>query len=220
MTDTTAAATAQNDTGASGEQTSTTTDPSVNDTGTQAQGQQTNTQQQGAQGDQTQTQDQQTGDGQGDGDQQTGELQDFQMPEGMELDSELAGELKAFAQEKNLTQDEAQKIADLGVKMLQKQQSAFEDLKAGWVETAKTDKEIGGEAFEANLAKANEALAAFAEPDLIKFLQDTGLGNHPEMIRAWNRVGKAISEDRLVVGKATDDGSPKAPENVLFPEMK
>ena len=137
----------------------------------------------------------------------------------MAMDTDLAGELKTYAKENGLTQEKAQQIADLGVKMVQKQQSAFETLKTEWATQAKTDKEIGGEAFDANLAISNKGLAQFATPEFIAFLQQTGLGNHPEMIRAFHRVGKAISEDRLVTGGAPS-GADVPIEKRMFPDMK
>jgi hypothetical protein len=147
------------------------------------------------------------------------ELTDFTLPEGMAMDTELAGELKAYAKENGLTQEKAQQVADLGVKMLQKQQDAFVQLQAEWATQAKADKELGGEAFAANLAVSNTGMKQFATPEFIAFLQQTGLGNHPEMIRAFHRVGKAISEDRLVTGGAPS-GADVPIEKRMFPDMK
>lgn len=212
---TAAPATAQNDTGASGGQTS-------SEAGAATEGQVAG--QQGAATEGAMAEGQGTNDtGEQatttEGEQASTEIQDFQMPEGMQLDEELAGELKTFAKEKNLSQEDAQKVADLGVKLLQKQQDAFTQVRNDWAEASKTDKEIGGEKFAENLAVANKAIEAFATPEFVKFLQESGLGNHPEMVRAWHRVGKKISEDTLVTGAAApaDTGAP--PEKRLFPDM-
>ena len=56
---------------------------------------------------------------------------------------------------------------------------------------------------------------------LLKFnemLDSSGLGNHPEMIRFLHRVGKAISEDSVVVGGTTT--SQLTREAVLYPSMQ
>ena len=57
-------------------------------------------------------------------------------------------------------------------------------------------------------------LDAFATPEFRQLLEQTGMGNHPEVIRTFYRAGKAISEDGLVSGSA-----PKAPRDArsLFP---
>jgi hypothetical protein len=147
------------------------------------------------------------------------EIQDFTMPEGVTLDVELTGELKAFAKEHGLKQEAAQKVADLGAKLLQKQQDAFVEVRNQWAEQAKTDKEYGGEKFNENLAAANQALGQFATPEFVKFLQESGLGNHPEMLRTWHRISKAVSEDKLVTGNAASPDANTPQEKRLFPDM-
>ena len=50
---------------------------------------------------------------------------------------------------------------------------------------------------------AKKALETFGTPELRTLLNESGMGNNPEVIRAFYRVGKAISEDKFVSGKAT-----------------
>lgn len=212
MTDqATAAATGQTDTVPSGQQTSPPSDTEGQpNAGTQQPGEQQPAGQQGERqpADPGQQQAEPT------------EIQDFVMPEGLALDTEMAGELKTFAKENGLTQEKAQQVADLGVKMLQKQQTAFAELTKSWADAARTDKEYGGEAFDANLAGANKAMGQFATPEFLQFLKESGLGNHPEMIRAWYRVSKAVSEDKLVTGSNTAPVGEKTLEQRVYPDMK
>ena len=74
---------------------------------------------------------------------------------------------------------------------------------AEWVSAARADKEFGGDKLQENLATANKALEAFATPELRAWLVETGAGNHPEVIRAFYRIGQAISEDRFVGGRSS-----------------
>ncbi|WP_137924648.1 hypothetical protein [Cupriavidus sp. 2SB] len=131
---------------------------------------------------------------------------DFTAPEGTSLDSALTGDLKTLAKELDLSQEDAQKVADLGVKHAQslvaKQAEALTAAATEWEAQARADTEYGGDAFEANLGVAKKAVDAFATPELKKLLNDTRLGSHPEMIRFMVRAGKAISEDRFVGGRA------------------
>ena len=69
-------------------------------------------------------------------------------------------------------------------------------------ESARADKEFGGEKLDENLAIAKTALDKFATPEFTKLLNDTGLGNHPEVLRVFVRAGKAISPDSVIPGKA------------------
>jgi len=145
------------------------------------------------------------------------ESYDLKMPEGVELDQAAAAEFTAIAKELKLDQAAAQKIADVGAKMAQRQVEAHARLVESWVEQVKTDNEIGGDKLAENLGVARKALEAFGTPGLRDVLNATGIGNHPEVIRAFYKVGKAISEDRFVSGApkgGTDD-----PAKKLFPNM-
>lgn len=142
---------------------------------------------------------------------------EFAMPDGVELDKAAADEFSAIAKELKLDQASAQKVADVGAKMAQRQAEAHAKLVESWVEQVKTDKDLGGDRLDANLAVARKALETFGTPELRDVLNSTGLGNHPEVIKAFYKAGKAISEDRFVTG------SPKGPETdiarKMFPTM-
>lgn len=131
---------------------------------------------------------------------------DLKLPEGL-VKGDLMDSLKEFAKEKGLTQDEAQKLADLGVKQAQgfvaQLAEAQKTQTAEWATATQTDKEIGGDKLPENLAAAKKALDSFGNPGFKKLLNESGLGNHPEIVRFMVKAGKAISEDgRLVTGGA------------------
>ena len=146
------------------------------------------------------------------------EAYDLKMPEGVELDQAAAAEFTAIAKELKLDQAAAQKLADVGAKMAQRQVEAHAKLVESWAEQVKTDNEIGGDKLAENLGVARKALEAFGTPGLRDVLNATGLGNHPEVIRAFYKVGKAISEDRFV-GGAPKGGTADDPAKKLFPNM-
>lgn len=132
------------------------------------------------------------------------EYADFTAPDGLTFNPETLGEFKELAKAKGLSQEDAQKFADLGVKVAKMQQENYvrqiEQAQTQWAEEARTDKEIGGDKFDENAALAKRALDTFGSEALTKMLAESGLGNHPEVLRAFVRVGRAISEDRLVAG--------------------
>lgn len=134
----------------------------------------------------------------------TSEEYEFAMPEGVEIDPETLGDLKGLSKDLGLSKEQAQKIADLGAKQAQKwvemQQAAIAEANASWVEQVKSDKEIGGDKLAENLAIARRALDRFGSPELTALLNDSRLGNHPELIRAFHRIGKAIADDAIVPG--------------------
>lgn len=145
------------------------------------------------------------------------ESYEFAMPEGVQLDKTAADEFSAIAKELKLDQATAQKVADVGAKMAQRQTEAHTKLVESWTEAVKTDKEIGGDKLAENLGVARKALEAFGTPELKDVLNATGFGNHPEVIKAFYKIGKAISEDRFVTGSAK--GAETDIAKRMFPSM-
>jgi hypothetical protein len=148
--------------------------------------------------------------------------EDFKLPEGFTVDPKELEEVQGLFKEAGLDQSTAQKMID---KWTGKQTAAAEanakawnDMRGDWVKTAKSDKEFGGQNFDANVGVAKNALKAFGTPELNEALTLTGVGDHPEFIRFVYRVGKAIGEDKLTFGGAK--GTPKAPEDILYGEQK
>jgi len=116
-----------------------------------------------------------------------------------ELDPEVLTAFGEVAKELNLPQDSAQKVLDKVAPVIQARQAkVVEEAKIGWANDAKSDEEFGGENLNANLEIAKSSLKAFGTDALTNLLQESGLGNHPEVIRFMYRAGKAISEDAYV----------------------
>ena len=151
------------------------------------------------------------------------EKYDFKAPEGVTFDGELVGEFEGIAKELGLSQANAQKVTDIGAKMAQKFQSkqaeAMQQLSTEWVAAATSDKEFGGEKLNENLAVAQKALTTFGTPELRGLLEQSGLGNNPEVIRFMYRAGMAISEDKLVTGGARSATDGQSSAQRLFPNM-
>lgn len=142
------------------------------------------------------------------------------MPEGIELDKAAATEFSAIAKELKLDQPTAQKVADVAAKMIQRQAEVYAEQVAGWGESVRTDKEFGGDKLDENLGLAKKAVEKFGSPELQKLLDSPdkggfGLGNHPEVVRLFYRIGKAISEDGFVRGGATVTDAAAA----MYPSM-
>ncbi len=142
----------------------------------------------------------------------------FTLPEGFTADEELTGELKTLAKENGFSPEVAQKIADLGVKMQQKQAEAWQTQVDQWAEQVKADKELGGEKFNENISLAKQALDKFGGQELKDLLQSTGFGNHPAIVKAFYNIGKSVSNDSLVVSNGTSKEAGSA-ASILFPNM-
>lgn len=152
------------------------------------------------------------------------EYADFVVPEGLALNQEVLGDLKTLAKEKNLGQEDTQKFVDLGAKIVQKVEAGYQEqiatVQMGWLEATKTDKEFGGDKLQENVAVAKQALDAFGSPELSALLAESGLGNHPEIIRAFYRVGLKMSPDQLITGTTKPQGAGASPAETFYPSMK
>ncbi|HDP4933819.1 TPA: peptidase [Escherichia coli] len=139
------------------------------------------------------------------------EAYEFKAAEGVELDTEALKDFEPVARELNLTNEQAQKLVDAYPKILagvqQRQADAWQKQTEGWAEAVKADKEIGGDKLESNLSAAQRALDQFGNPELKEYLNVTGMGNHPELVKAFVKIGKAMSEDGMVSGKDTGQRS-------------
>ena len=133
------------------------------------------------------------------------EKYEFKPAEGQELDTAALEQFEPIARELNLSNEQAQKMVDLyGTKILpmvqQQQAEAWQKTTEQWAEDVKADKEIGGDKLTANLSAAQRALDLFGSPALKEYLEGTGLGNHPELVKTFIIIGKAMSEDGMVDG--------------------
>lgn len=141
-------------------------------------------------------------------------------PEGVQLDAEVLTEFKGIAKELGLSQENAQKLADIGPKLTQKWQAALSEqiqqTQTEWAESTRTDKEIGGDKMAENLAVAKRGLEAYGSPALNALLRESGIGNHPEVIRAFIKIGKTVSNDSVVKGGISASSS-KSAADILYP---
>ncbi len=148
------------------------------------------------------------------------EKYEFKLGEGQELDPDVQSTFEATARELNLPQEAAQKLVEtMAPKIQAAQKAVFDRVQTEWETTAKADKEYGGKDFAANLSVAKAALDRFGSPELKTFLNESGLGNHPEMVRMMFKAGKAISPDKVVPG-SQGNAPQRDKAKTLYPNSK
>ena len=149
------------------------------------------------------------------------EKYEFKVAEGQALDASVMETFEAVARKHDLSQDAAQDIvSEVTAKLAARQVDAINQVRTEWEAASKADKEFGGEKLSENLGMAKAFATKFASPELMKLLDDTGLGNNPEVIRLFVRAGKAISEDSFVQGgRGVSQKPPVATASDMFPSM-
>lgn len=147
------------------------------------------------------------------------EKYEFTAGEGQELDKEAVAAFEPIARELGLSNEQAQKIVDvygstIMPQIAKQQEAAWQKQVTEWAETVKADKELGS---VESIGNAQKAMDQFGTPELKQYLNDSGLGNHPELFRIFSRIGKAMSEDGFVGGSSENA---RSTADVLFGDSK
>lgn len=159
------------------------------------------------------------------------------VPEKYELAGTDGGELDAVAleaaapvfKELGLSNDQAQKLIpvaeqfakSIGDRLNQQILDSVATERKAWLDTAKADEEIGGSKWDSSIvtaAKALDGLGLTKGSAFRNLLDESGLGNHPEMIRAFVKVGNAISEDSNFPRAGGSSQAPRTTAEILYPK--
>jgi hypothetical protein len=150
---------------------------------------------------------------------------EFKLPEGMELDTGLFEKFEPILKEIGISQEQAQKLVDVYAPHVQSQAEeaskvALEEYQKtieGW--KSETLKELGKEP-EKQLALAAKAIDKFGGQKLRDALEDSGFGNHPDMVRAFISIGKVISDDSFIDPSEKKNKPQGIDARTIFPSMK
>jgi hypothetical protein len=124
------------------------------------------------------------------------------LPDDAVLAPEIAQEFAKYAKEKGLAQEVAQEIMDKQNTMVSQfakaQQDQIQNEINQWADQARLDKEVGGDSFKENVELAKRVIDKFGTKEL-KGMLERGMGNHPEAIRIFARIGKEFFKDDEMV---------------------
>lgn len=147
------------------------------------------------------------------------EKYELKLPENAALTADAIERTAASARSLGLSNEAAQKVLELANAEAVAQRDAFlaahspgdpaKNIPPGaewvkqqdaWKAQASADPEIGGtpEQFNASIAAANKAFAQFATPGFKEHVWKSGLASHPEVVRVFARIGKAMGEGSVV----------------------
>jgi len=128
-----------------------------------------------------------------------------QTPEGYDFGTEPGDNRLDFFKDAvhkiGLTQDQATNMLQLYAAVEQEQSKAGDKANADFAVNSQIElKREWGVEYDSNIDMAQRAFAQFATPEFSKIMDETGIGNHPELLKAFSKVGKAMGDDKLVVG--------------------
>ena len=156
-------------------------------------------------------------------------------PEGMTFDAEAFGKVEPILRELDLSAPAAQRLVDayagevvpLLMERAQAQVTAkTEENNASYrkslADEARADPEIGGANFDRTIDEVAQVWERFGikkGEGFRQLLDDSGIGNHPDMLRFLSRVGKSVGEGGFVSSDGAAGGGRKSDKEVFYPSM-
>lgn len=142
------------------------------------------------------------------------EKYEFDLGEGVTLDQEAFDAIEPVLRDMDLSQDAANKIiggyAEKVMPVLQQRAEAQaaeagQQLIADWAKETLADAEVGGSRLNESKALAARTIGRFLPNDMEgqqfrTFLNESGLGNHPQMMRMLSRIGRELGEAKADPG--------------------
>lgn len=133
---------------------------------------------------------------------------EFKTADGEVVNDDNTQIVSTLARELKLSNEQAQKLWEMGLgekgAVAQINQRAILNLNHQWAEEIKQDAQLGGSNLTTTRHNVGKAIS-YADDDLKTFLQQSGLGNFPPLVRYLNRIGKQLGSDMsFVSGKPTD----------------
>lgn len=122
------------------------------------------------------------------------------IPEGMQADDKATQEFSAIAKKCNLTQEQASEIAKYGIGFsqhaIEQINQGYNNMVTGWAN--QTKQELGND-YSAVVANAGKGIEALEKqiPGLRQTLNETGVGNRVELVKAFSLLGQLTSEDNF-----------------------
>jgi hypothetical protein len=134
--------------------------------------------------------------------------EDFKVPDGFELDKDVAAEFGTVAKGLNISQTGAQELVDLYVKHVQEANAApykaWTDVQERWREEINGDPEIGGSKLsgvKVSIGKLFDSLGDAKVTDAFREAMDyTGAGNNPAVVKFLYSLAKRLTEGGPVRG--------------------
>lgn len=151
---------------------------------------------------------------------ETPEKYEFKMPEGMTLDQGLADKISPVLKEMKVTQEGAQKLADVFAEHKKAeavaQATSFKQfLQDSYDETVKS---LGAN-YKEQLAFVAKVRDRFLSEETQEMLNASGLSNNKAFITDLIKLGKLISEDKAPAGGSEAPAGGESAAKVMYPNQ-
>lgn len=135
------------------------------------------------------------------------------------LSADEVDKISTYAKEKGLSNEEAQELLNLkdnAVKSYhESQKQLLEQKQSEWLEATKADKEIGGDKLNESVELAKRVITKYGSDSFVNMLEETGFGNHPEVVRVFSKIGRLMANDKYVM-PGSNAGGAKSYEDIFY----
>jgi len=151
---------------------------------------------------------------------------------GFEVDEVKFEKFSEAAKGLGLSQDQFQGIIEYQFEQTQGETASavehWESRVQGWRDTARTDKDFGGENYDANVKQVAQTLQKFGDADLTALVKSPSeenpdglaIGNNPAFLRFVNRISKVLSDPQMILGEDVQKGdATEAKLRRMYPSM-
>lgn len=130
-------------------------------------------------------------------------LQRPELPAGINYDETFEKAALPVAHKLGLTPQQVQGLLDFYAgHQAQSFQSLMRGRMEGETQSAQMLQQEWGPTYDAKVTQAKRAARYFGGQSLIDFLNESGAGNNPELVRAFAKIGSMMTEDSLKIGRS------------------
>lgn len=153
------------------------------------------------------------------------EKYDLKLPEGSKLDQKAIEGVAEYAKAQKLTNEQAQAVLERdNAVATQYAETMTNQLKSmnetTWKDQLVADKDFGGTNFEASGRLAARGAEAFFGAEFTEELKAMNLNHHPKLFKGFVKIGRAMMDDKLVLGSDKPKTEKKSPADVLYGKTK
>jgi len=121
-----------------------------------------------------------------------------------DYEPETTAGFRELAHQIGLNNEQANILFDSYINSINSQEELeSQDFDQFQVENTQALQEEWGGNFDKNVELARRAFMNFATPEAVEIMEETGLGNHPEILKIFSRIGELLQEDSVLPGTST-----------------
>ena len=111
-------------------------------------------------------------------------------------------DFKNIAHNLGLSQNQAEKILDMysqaNYDQMEQAEARHSEMQVEGINALQKE---WGKSYNENVELARRAFTNFASKEALDVMEDSGLGNHPEIVKMFSKIGNLLKEDGIMVGE-------------------